>query len=198
VSEDQSLGLIWGVGALILVASALFARRVSFGETIRNILVWIVIFLVVLIVFSFRGEFEAVYERVRTEVLGERTQEISGTSLRIRQSQDGHFWVSSKANGKNVELLIDSGATTTAISSDTAAYIAADVSNSFPVQINTANGTVTAYRGRIDRLEVGPLVALDHAIITSKAFGKNNVLGMNFLSQLKSWRVEGDIMILEP
>jgi aspartyl protease family protein len=35
-------------------------------------------------------------------------------------------------------------------------------------------------------------------VVMSPAFGEVNVLGMNFLSQLKSWRVEDGDMLLEP
>ncbi|MEN2784920.1 hypothetical protein ACFOKI_15215 [Sphingomonas qilianensis] len=35
-------------------------------------------------------------------------------------------------------------------------------------------------------------------MIVSPAFGETNVIGMNFLSRLKSWRVEGNILVLEP
>jgi len=36
------------------------------------------------------------------------------------------------------------------------------------------------------------------AVVVAEEFGDSNVIGMNFLSQLKSWRVEGNEMILEP
>ena len=35
-------------------------------------------------------------------------------------------------------------------------------------------------------------------MVVSPAFGETDVLGMNFLSRLKSWRVEGSTLILEP
>lgn len=40
--------------------------------------------------------------------------------------------------------------------------------------------------------------ALFLPVVVSPAFGDTDVLGMNFLSRLKSWRVEGDTLILEP
>ena len=38
----------------------------------------------------------------------------------------------------------------------------------------------------------------DLAVVVSPAFGDIDVLGMNFLSRLKSWRVEGQTLILTP
>jgi aspartyl protease family protein len=41
-------------------------------------------------------------------------------------------------------------------------------------------------------------VAKDLPIVVAKEFGDSNVIGMNFLSKLRSWRVEGTEMVLEP
>jgi aspartyl protease family protein len=47
-------------------------------------------------------------------------------------------------------------------------------------------------------LKLGDIVARDLPVVVSPAFGDTDVLGMNFLSQLKSWRVEGRTLILTP
>ena len=38
----------------------------------------------------------------------------------------------------------------------------------------------------------------DLTVFVASNFGDLDVLGMNFLSRLKSWRVEGNVLILEP
>src|SRR3546814_3619216 len=68
----------------------------------------------------------------------------------------------------------------------------------YPTILQTANGAIEVRRSNIAVLEIGPLKVTDLRIVVAPAFGDINVLGMNFLSQLKSWRVEGDWMILEP
>jgi aspartyl protease family protein len=42
------------------------------------------------------------------------------------------------------------------------------------------------------------MMALDLPVVVADAFGDSNVIGMNFLSEMKSWRVENGEMILEP
>jgi aspartyl protease family protein len=95
--------------------------------------------------------------------------------------------------------LVDSGATVTSISAKTArsANVHADASP-FPVIVDTANGTVAAKRGSIKDFTVGPIRRADLPVFISENFGDVDVVGMNFLSSLKGWRVEGDIMILNP
>ncbi len=68
----------------------------------------------------------------------------------------------------------------------------------FPVVLRTANGTVNAQTGTIRELRFGTIVARQLAVVVSPAFGDTDVIGMNFLSRLKSWRVEGKTLILEP
>lgn len=199
MTEGQNINLVFAVGALVLVASALFSRRIGLGEVVRNILVWVVIFAIFILGFSYQQEILAVWSRVSGEMTGANDQVVVGDSLRIRQSADGHFWVDAKVNAQPVRFLIDSGATTTAMTLTTARNAGIEISESpFPVVLITANGSVEAQRGTIQSLEIGPMVAKDLPIVVAKEFGDSNVIGMNFLSKLRSWRVEGTEMVLEP
>ena len=51
---------------------------------------------------------------------------------------------------------------------------------------------------RIAELEVGSVRQSNARAIIGKSFGNTNVLGMSFLSELKSWKVEGRTLTLEP
>ncbi|NWN13209.1 TIGR02281 family clan AA aspartic protease, partial [Escherichia coli] len=122
--------------------------------------------------------------------LGYEQQVVQGETVRIKMSPDGHFWARVQINGVERRMLVDSGATITAISSDTAD--AADVKPALapPVLIETANGTVQAQPARADNVAIGPLSTRDLPLVVGDSFGDLDVLGMNFLSRLKSWRVE--------
>jgi aspartyl protease family protein len=112
---------------------------------------------------------------------------------------DGHFWVVASINGVKTRMLIDSGATVTAISSATAQSARVDTGTGLtPVMLRTANGVAPARTGAIDELRVGNILARNLRIVTSPGLGRLDVLGMNFLSKLESWRVEGRTLILVP
>jgi aspartyl protease family protein len=131
--------------------------------------------------------------------LGLDPQEVTGTEVRIQMARDGHFWANVTINGVPRRLLIDSGATVTALSERTAA--AAGVGGSvapMPVVLQTANGMAPARTGSVDELRLGNIVARDLKVVVSPAFGDMEVIGMNFLSKLASWRVEGRTLILVP
>lgn len=117
----------------------------------------------------------------------------------MRMSPDGHFWVVATINGVQRRMLIDSGATVTAISDGTARAAGIDTGTGItPVMLRTANGMAPARTGSIHELRVGNIVARNLRIVSSPGLGTIDVLGMNFLSRLESWRVEGRTLVLVP
>ena len=131
--------------------------------------------------------------------LGLDDQSVAGGELRVPMAADGHFWVRASVDGIDRRMLIDSGATITALSASTARAANIDTSARIaPIVLQTANGAAPARAGRIDELRVGNIVARNLRIVTSPGLGNMDVLGMNFLSRLQSWRVEGRTLILVP
>jgi aspartyl protease family protein len=177
---------------LILPLSALVARRSAVKPMLKMALAWIGIFAVGLLIASQRDRLSGVIAMFDD-------QQVSGTETRIRMADDGHFWADVEINGVSRRMLIDSGATTTALSTQTAKAAGLDLSESpFPVILTTANGQVTARSATAKRVAVGNIVMTDLGIVTSPAFEETDILGMNFLSRLGSWRVVGKTLILSP
>lgn len=177
---------------LILPLSALVARRPPLGRTLLLALAWVAIFGVGLIAVQYRDRLPDVRALLSD-------QQVVGTETRISLSADGHFWAQVSVNGVERRMLIDSGATVTAISEETARAAGIDTgTGAFPVTIRTANGTVEARRGTADTVQVGSISTDDLGVVVSPAFGEVDVIGMNFLSRLGSWRVEGRTLILTP
>ena len=131
--------------------------------------------------------------------LGLDRQEVVGKELRIKMAPDGHFWANATINGQKVRMLIDSGATITALSERTAA--AAGISRQagvVPVILRTANGLTKAETGAIEDLRMGNVRAGNLKVLISPGLGDVDILGMNFLSKLSSWRVEGKTLVMVP
>ncbi|NUQ17119.1 MAG: TIGR02281 family clan AA aspartic protease [Sphingomonas sp.] len=134
-----------------------------------------------------------------TSSLGLDNQQVSGNELRVKMAADGHFWVNASINGVKRRMLIDSGATVTAISDGTATSAGVTSgTNLAPVMLRTANGVAPARTGSIDELKVGNIVARNLKVVTAPGLGNLDVLGMNFLSKLQSWRVEDGTLVLVP
>ena len=197
IMEDGP-SLIWGVVCILLLLSSLAARRLPLGYVAKAAFAWIAIFAALFAIFSFRFEFKAVWERVKADISGTAGQSVNGNEISIRRQDDGHYWLQLGVNGKPVRFMIDSGATTTAVNANTARETGIQVdSNGYPVFLNTANGSVAAQRGIIQSLKIGTHEIGQHNVVVSESFGDTNVLGMNFLDSMQSWKVEGNVMTLK-
>jgi aspartyl protease family protein len=197
VSGDQGAEFVFYAMALLLPLSALLARRIPLGQTLKMALAWIGIFGLGLIVVSQRGKIGGVLDDARRTLVGD-DQQVVGETVRIAMAPDGHFYATVSINDISRRMLIDSGASITALSRATASAAEIDRDGVFQVAIDTANGTVLADRATAERLEIGGITAHDLPVVVADAFGQTDVIGMNFLSKLKSWRVEGRTLVLEP
>jgi len=131
--------------------------------------------------------------------LGMPAQSVAGGETRIPMSRDGHFWLTASVNGAETRFLVDTGATLTAISEQTATD--ANVPQKTlrqTVNMRTANGAIRAELATIGELRMGNIVARDLDAVVAPGLGDTNVIGMNLLSRLKGWRVEDQTLILVP
>lgn len=181
-----------------LIVAAVIGRRMSVVRTLTTLVIWGVLGVVLLMLIQDRGRFDPYVAKIAGLLQSDR-QEVVGKEVRIRMARDGHFWVRARIGGVERRMLVDSGATVTALSEETAAAAGIVVQETpFPVVLRTANGMVNAQTGTIPELRFGTIVARELAVVVSPAFGDVDVIGMNFLSRLKSWRVEGGTLILTP
>jgi aspartyl protease family protein len=193
---DTAVHVIYLLGALLLVVSAFAVRRVRLSAAVKMFAAWVLIFAAGFVIFTFKDEFAALGDRLLLAARGGEIESTKPGETRIRLAPDNHFWVEAELNGEPVRFLIDSGATTTSISRETAERTGVELRGGLPVIVRTANGNVTAERGRAATLRIGEVEREDVAVHISDAFGDMNVLGMNFLSTLRSWGVEGRTLIL--
>lgn len=194
MSGDDSGRLIYLALCIVLVASSLIGMRMPIGKAVKMLLAWVMIFAVVFSLFTFRSEFSAFGSRLKSEALG--TPIESGEEMRIAMREDGHFWVEASVNGSPAQFLVDSGASVTTVSPDLAA--AADLATGMRIaDVETANGNVQMPVVTADQFNVGRIARADFTMFVNKA-DDTNVLGMNFLSSLSSWRVEGNMLVLRP
>lgn len=134
-----------------------------------------------------------------TAMLRPDEQQVIGAETKLRMAGDGHFWATVRLNGSEQRMLIDSGASVTALSPAVAEAAGVRPRQTLaPVLLRTANGMVRAETAMIDELRIGNVLARDVAAVVTPGLGNFSVIGMNFLSRLKGWRVEGRTLILTP
>jgi aspartyl protease family protein len=195
MTNDLMLGGVYTLMAIMLVAGGLMARREPVAKLLTITLAWVAIFAAGFVLFTFRDNLGWVAQRLKAEAVG--TPVLEGQETRIPMAIDGHFWVSAKLNGRDVKFLVDSGATTTTIGRKTARAAGVAVSSRRDRFVRTGNGMIRVASGRADELSVGGIVRRDVALEIADN-DDLNVLGMNYLSSLSRWGVEGRWLVLVP
>ena len=195
MTNDLMLGGVYIMMAMMLVVASLMARRERAAKLFTMALAWIAIFAAGFVLFTFRDDFGWVLQRLRAEATGAPVEQ--GQQIRIPMAIDGHFWIDGELNGVSVKFLVDSGATMTTIGRDTAERAGVGLSARPDQVVRTGNGLIRVYSGRAGSLEVGPIERRDLALHVADNEGLN-VLGMNFLSSLQRWGVEGRWLVLVP
>ena len=154
----------------------------DFPRTLKLATVWMLIGIAVFLGVS---AWQANESRARIEV--------SGQTIEIRRSPDGHYHWPGTVNGRQVDFLIDTGATTTTLPQSLADAL--ELPSLGRVQGSTANGPVTGTLTRADvTLEGG--VSLTNLRLMALPALSAPLLGMNVLSRLQ-WRQSGDRLIIE-
>src|SRR3954471_19073452 len=173
-------------------------RRIPIAHGLKILAGWILIFGAAFIAFSLKDDFLALGRRVLAANRGEGEAVVAGAEIRIPKAEDGHFWVNGRVDGTRVRFLIDSGATVTTLSAEAAREAGVEPSGGFPVLVDTANGQALERRAGAT-LGVGTIERRDFALhLAAESAGETNVLGMNFLSSLSAWGVEGNLLVLKP
>jgi aspartyl protease family protein len=193
MTNDRMLGGVYILMAIMLVLGSLMARREPLAKLVTMGLAWIVIFAAGFILLTFRDDIGYLAQRLKAEAIGTPVSE--GTETRIPMAIDGHFWVNAKLNGRDVKFLVDSGATMTTIDRQTANQAGIPVSARADEYVRTGNGIIRVSSGRAGELSVGNIVRRDVGLQVAEN-DDLNVLGMNYLSSLSRWGVEGRWLIL--
>ncbi len=197
MTSDNLPFLIASVGFLVLIASGLIARRLPMSLWLRYSAAWLGILAVLYFGFLFKDDLGTLWERARADITGSPTIESDGTAITLRLSE-GHFWATGSSAAGEQRFLVDSGATVTILSAAGAQRLGVAVDDGYPVMVDTANGRTMTRRGVIDRLRVGSITVVDMPVLISTNGDDVNVLGMNWLNRMASWRVEGNRMTIVP
>jgi aspartyl protease family protein len=195
MTNDLMLGGVYILMATMLVLGSLMSRREPIAKLLTMALAWVAIFAAGFILFTFRDNFSWVAQRLKAEAIG--TPVVQGRETRIPMAIDGHFWVEGRVNGVPVKFLVDSGATMTTIDRATAGKAGVLVSPRADQFVRTGNGIIRVATGRARDLEIGGISRHDVGLQVAD-HDELNVLGMNYLSSLSRWGVEGRWLVLVP
>lgn len=119
------------------------------------------------------------------------------SEVRIRRASDSHFYADAQVQGRQVRMLVDSGASLVALTRNDAEAIGLDVDD-LPVggTAQTAGGPVPMRIVVLDSVEVDGIVVRNVQAAVIDADMGVSLLGQSYLAKLAAVNVEGDTMTL--
>lgn len=119
------------------------------------------------------------------------------SEVRIRRASDSHFYADTQVQGRQLRMLVDSGASLVALTRSDAEAIGINV-DSLPIggMAQTAGGQVPMRIVVLDSVEVDGIVVRNVEAAVVDADMGVSLLGQSYLAKLAAVNVEGDTMTL--
>ena len=128
--------------------------------------------------------------------LGGANSEGGGEQIVLTAGLGGHFITGGSINGKPVEFMVDTGATTVAMSAAEADRIGLKYKDGPRMTGNTANGQVTGYRASLNSVRIGDVQVYNVEAAILPLPMPHILLGNSFLTRFQMKR-ENDRMTLD-
>ncbi len=106
----------------------------------------------------------------------------------VPRSNNGHYQVTANVNGRPVSLLVDTGATSVALSGAQADQLGIRYRDGTPGWVETASGHARAWRTTLTQVRLGDVEVVGvEAMVLEGNYPSQGLLGMSFLNRV-GWR----------
>jgi aspartyl protease family protein len=197
--------IVASVALIIWIGSGLIGSyRGRLSGAVKDAVTWGLILLALVAVYAFRAPLLEIGRRVSGELLppgselGVAEARPGEKAVRIRKRSNGHFYVKSRVNGVEVTMMVDTGASSVVLRPKDAELAGIDLQRlTYAVPVNTANGMAYAARVKLRGLAIGGILVPEvEALVAQPGALTQSLLGMSFLSRLRSYEFSGDYMTL--
>lgn len=124
----------------------------------------------------------------------------SGAIVEIPAGQGGHYYTQAEINGRSIDVLVDTGATTVFLSYETAESVGIYLKPSDFTHISrTANGNARIAPVTLDRVSIGDITVrnVQAAVAEPGKLTTSTLLGMSFLGRVANVGMRGGVLVLE-
>ena len=174
------------------------------GSAIRDLMSWTMLGAILVAGYSYRDELGRIAYRLADELappgspLAGEQRQAGERAVRIRKRGDGHFVARVAVEGASVNMLVDTGASTVVLRQSDATELGVDTRRlRYTVPVQTANGLAYAAHARLNQVSVGTIVlSRVDALVAQPGALKESLLGMSFLSRLRSYEFAGEYLTL--
>lgn len=118
------------------------------------------------------------------------------TEIRIASGEGQHYFTQGLINGRTVNFLVDTGATTIAMNRYEAERLGIDYRGGEPVTVSTANGNKTAFLVTLPSVSVGNIrVHQVQATVSTSGSPETILLGNSYLSKV-DLKIDQGVLVL--
>jgi aspartyl protease family protein len=205
MSNEAFARLVAGLAIVIFLGGAVTSSyRGRFFQAVKHLTGWAAMMVFLVALYAYRGELAMVADRVIGELTPQGTQinvtgaQGAGQAVRIKRGWTGHFVANAKIKDKGVEMIVDTGASTVVLRHEDAKKLGINMrSLRYTVPVQTANGSSYAARVELDSVMIGKVGLRGvEALIAKPGSLHQSLLGMSFLSRLRSYEFAGEYLEL--
>lgn len=172
-----------------LLGYFILQSRGNLSQMLRQMALWGLIFIGVMAAYGLWGD-------VQREMVP-RQAVISDTQIEVPRAQDGHYYIDLKINGKAIEFVVDTGATSVVLTRDDARKAGISIDGlRFNSIANTANGKVRTARINLEDVALGEIKDQNIPAYVNDGEMFGSLLGMTYLSRFSKIEIAQDRLIL--
>jgi clan AA aspartic protease (TIGR02281 family) len=113
-----------------------------------------------------------------------------------RAQRGNQFYVTASVNGNQIHFLVDTGATSVSLTPDDAKTLGFDLATlNWSGRSSTANGVIKIAPVTLGDIRLGRIVEYNVAAVVMPTSGIS-LLGMTFLSRLRSWQISKGVLTI--
>jgi aspartyl protease family protein len=205
MSNEAFARVVAGAAIVIFLGGAVTSSyRGRFFQAIKHLAGWAVMLVLLVGLYAYRVELALVADRVIGELTPQGTQINvtgaygAGQAVRIKRGWTGHFVATARIKDKGVDMIVDTGASTVVLRHEDAKKLGINMrSLRYTVPVQTANGSSYAARVQLDSVAIGKVGLRGvEALIAKPGTLHQSLLGMSFLSRLRSYEFAGEYLEL--
>ncbi len=196
-NTDRNIRILYLVLMVALIGSSGGLSRLPMNRMARDALLWLAIILLIALGYSFRADIKG--SRLYGALAPGSVQITAEGNLRVTRAEDGHFHLEGTVNGAPESFLVDTGASDIVLTQPAAAAAGLDPETlNYSRTYQTANGTVRGAPVVLKTLDIGTAHIGNIPASVNQGQLEESLLGMTFLNQFKSFKVEDNQLTLYP
>jgi aspartyl protease family protein len=121
---------------------------------------------------------------------------FDNNEITFHAGRNNQFYVRASINGIEIPFMIDTGASSVALRLEDAEAVGLNANSlHWNIRVSTANGTASAATATLGSVRLDRAIEYNvPAIIMQQNAASISLLGMTFLSRLKSWRIHDGVL----